>query len=57
MRYHFIREKLENLEINVEYISSQDQLANFFTKGLPQDKFKYLQNKIGITNRQEVLSL
>jgi hypothetical protein len=37
--YHFFRSKVEQLEIKVVGINTENQLADQFTKGLPQDKF------------------
>jgi len=36
--YHFFRSKIEELEIKVVGINTNNQLADQFTKGLPQDK-------------------
>ena len=44
--YHFFRSKVENLEIKVESIDTDDQLADQFTKGLPQDKFEKARKKL-----------
>ena len=44
--YHFFRSKVENLEIKVESIDTDDQLADQFTKGLPQDKFEKAGKKL-----------
>jgi hypothetical protein len=37
--YHFFREKIEELEIKVIAVNTENQLADQFTKGLPQPKF------------------
>ena len=37
--YHFFRSKVEALEIQVVSIDTGNQLADQFTKGLPEDKF------------------
>ena len=37
--YHWFRYKVEQLEISIEPISTEDQLADQFTKSLPIDKF------------------
>ena len=38
--YHFFRSKVANLEIKVFSVNTNDQLADQFTKELPQDKFE-----------------
>ena len=37
--YHFFRSKVADLQIKVVPINTENQLADQFTKGLPQDKF------------------
>ena len=37
--YHFFCSKVDNLEIKILSIGTENQLADQFTKGLPQDKF------------------
>ena len=37
--YHFMREKVLRKDLLVKFISSHDQLANIFTKGLPSSRF------------------
>ena len=39
--YHFFRSKVKELEIQVLGIDTKRQLADQFTKGLPQDKFEH----------------
>ena len=38
--YHFFGSKVENLEIKVEGVDTKFQLADQFTKGLPQPVFE-----------------
>lgn len=44
--YHFVREKLLNKDLVVEYISTSDQLANVFIKSLPSPRFHFLVHKL-----------
>jgi len=48
IKYHFTREQIENNTISIEYISSENQLADIFTKPLPSGRFKELRNKMGL---------
>jgi hypothetical protein len=41
--YHFIREKVFNRDIILKFISTLDQVADVFTKGLPSSRFTYLK--------------
>ena len=49
-RYHFIRELVNNGEISLEHCRSKDQLADIFTKALPQEQFDYLRDQMNIVN-------
>ncbi|GKA27030.1 hypothetical protein Tco_0713198 [Tanacetum coccineum] len=41
-RYHFIKEHVENGIIELYFVRTEYQLADMFTKALPEDRFKYL---------------
>ena len=45
-RHFFIRELVENLQMNVPFVGSADNLADFFTKSLEPKEFMRLRNKI-----------
>nr|GEV86479.1 retrovirus-related Pol polyprotein from transposon TNT 1-94 [Tanacetum cinerariifolium] len=45
-RYHFIKEQVENGIIELYFVRTEYQLADMFTKALPEDKFKYLVRRI-----------
>nr|GEU61948.1 retrovirus-related Pol polyprotein from transposon TNT 1-94 [Tanacetum cinerariifolium] len=47
-RYHFIKEQVENGIIEIYLVRTEYQLADMFTKALPEDRFKYLVRRIGI---------
>ena len=47
-RYHFIRENVESGKIVVDYVNTDDQLADILTKPLGRTKFQTLRKKIGI---------
>ena len=44
--YHFVREKVVNRNIIVKFISTLDQVADIFTKGLSSSRFVYLKSKL-----------
>nr|GEY46151.1 hypothetical protein [Tanacetum cinerariifolium] len=46
--YHFIKEQIENGIIELYFVKTKYQLADMFTKALPEDRFKYLVKRIGI---------
>nr|GEX49766.1 retrotransposon protein, putative, unclassified [Tanacetum cinerariifolium] len=47
-RYHFIKEQVENGIIELYFVRTEYQLADMFTKALPEDRFKYLVKRIGM---------
>nr|GEU69752.1 putative RNA-directed DNA polymerase [Tanacetum cinerariifolium] len=47
-RYHFIKEQVENGIIELYFVRTKYQLADMFTKALPEDRFKYLVRRIGM---------
>nr|GEV36821.1 hypothetical protein [Tanacetum cinerariifolium] len=47
-RYHFIKEQVENGIIELYFVITEYQLADIFTKALPEDRFKYLVRRIGM---------
>ena len=44
--YHFVREKVLKCDVMLKFISTHDQLANLFTKGLPSPRFNWLTSKL-----------
>ncbi|GJT44417.1 retrovirus-related pol polyprotein from transposon TNT 1-94 [Tanacetum coccineum] len=47
-RYHFIKEQVENGIIELYFVRTEYQLADMFTKALPEDRFRYLVRQIGM---------
>ena len=43
IRHHFVRESIKNKEVQLKWVSTHDQLADIFTKGLLKIKFHYLR--------------
>jgi len=48
--YHFVREKVLNKDISLAFISTADQIADVFTKGLPAARFHFLKSKLKVTS-------
>jgi hypothetical protein len=57
--YHFIQEKVVNRDIQVKHISTQDQIAEMFTKGHATTRFTFMRNNLCVCflpyNLKEVL--
>jgi hypothetical protein len=47
--YHFVREKVLNKDVSLAFISTDDQVADVFTKGLPSARFCSLKSKLTVT--------
>ncbi|KAJ4727272.1 Retrovirus-related Pol polyprotein from transposon TNT 1-94 [Melia azedarach] len=48
---HFIRDKVSAGEIEIQYISSQEQTADILTKPLSFGKFSHFRNKLKVTEK------
>ena len=53
IRYHFLKDKVNEGEVKLEYIPTTKQVADIFTKPLPKDVFEYLRSKLGVTPFQK----
>ncbi|KAJ4719087.1 Retrovirus-related Pol polyprotein from transposon TNT 1-94 [Melia azedarach] len=47
-RYHYIKECITRNDVHMEYVKSQDQIADIFTKPLKQEDFIRLRNSLGV---------
>ena len=50
-RYHFIRECIARKEVQLEFVKSQDQVADIFTKPLKYDTFYKLRALLGVIRK------
>ncbi|GJS26749.1 hypothetical protein Tco_0487369 [Tanacetum coccineum] len=50
VRYHFIKEQVENRIVELYFVRTEYQLANIFTKLLPRERFNFLIEKLGMTS-------
>ena len=48
IKYHYLRELAANKKIKLEYIPTQEQVADIFTKPLNRDVFEHLRQKLGV---------
>nr|GEV34536.1 retrovirus-related Pol polyprotein from transposon TNT 1-94 [Tanacetum cinerariifolium] len=48
VRYHFIKEQVENGIMELYFVQTEYQLADIFTKPLPRERFKFLIEKLGM---------
>ncbi|MCO5587782.1 hypothetical protein L7F22_041734 [Adiantum nelumboides] len=48
VHYHYVRERLSAKEINLDYVPTQDNLADLFTKPLSREKFEAFLKALGL---------
>ncbi|GKA76740.1 retrovirus-related pol polyprotein from transposon TNT 1-94 [Tanacetum coccineum] len=48
VRYHFIKEQVENEIVELYFVRTKYQLADIFTKPLPGERFNFLIKKLGM---------
>nr|GEV28156.1 retrovirus-related Pol polyprotein from transposon TNT 1-94 [Tanacetum cinerariifolium] len=48
VRYHFIKEQVENRVVELYFVRTEYQLADIFTKPLPRERFNFLIENLGI---------
>ncbi|KAE9180698.1 hypothetical protein PF005_g23177 [Phytophthora fragariae] len=53
IRYHFIREKVVSNEVEMEYMDTKNQLADFMTKGLSSKTLRYLMMRSNVGPKLE----
>jgi hypothetical protein len=47
--YHFVRDRVVKKLLDVRFISTDDQLADGFTKALPQNRLLEFQRNLNLT--------
>lgn len=52
VKYHFSREKIEENHVNLEYISTGDQIADMFTKSIPAVQFVRFRTRLGFAEAE-----
>ena len=48
IKYHYIRDQVQNNRIKLLYCSTDKMLADMFTKDLSRDKFEKLRSLAGV---------
>ncbi|GJW95327.1 retrovirus-related pol polyprotein from transposon TNT 1-94 [Tanacetum coccineum] len=51
VRYHFIKEKVQNGIMELYFVRTEYQLADIFTKLLPRERFNFLIKKLGMRSK------
>ncbi|GKB23964.1 hypothetical protein Tco_0863365 [Tanacetum coccineum] len=50
VRYHFIKDQVENGIVELYFVRTEYQLTDIFTKPLPRERFNFLIEKLGMRN-------
>jgi len=50
-RFHYIRDIVQKGAVKLEYIATEDQVADVFTKPLSKTKFEYFRDKLGLVRK------
>jgi hypothetical protein len=51
IRYHFIRDMVQRGVLKLQYISTDEQIADALTKPLSRVKFEHFRDKLGIVRK------
>ncbi len=54
MRFHLIRDLVEKEVVEVVYVNTNEQVADFLTKPLSRTKFEYFRERSGIKDVSEI---
>jgi hypothetical protein len=48
IKFHILREKVNEKEVRLEYVYTKKHIANMFMKPFPKDNFEYLRGNLGV---------
>ena len=48
IKFHFLRERVSNNTINLEYVGTRNQIVDIFTKPLPKMQFESIGDQLGV---------
>ena len=55
IKYHYVRELVEDKHVKMEYIHTKEQIEDIVTKPLPNDAYEYLRSKLGVKPLTQVV--
>jgi hypothetical protein len=51
IKYHYVQDMVQKREIKLQYISTDEHVANVLTKPLSKVKFDYFRDKLGVVQK------
>ena len=48
IKYNFLRKKVSQKVVKLEYVATKEHISNIFTKPLLRETFKYIKKKLGV---------
>ena len=51
IRYHYIRDMVQRGAIKLQYVSTDEQVADVLTKPLSRIKFEHFRDKLGVVRK------
>ena len=48
IRHHFLRDHVQNGDISLEFVDTNNQLANIFTKPLNEERMNFIKHELGM---------
>ena len=55
IKYHYVRELVQDKEVKMEYVNTKEKTIDIFTKALPKDSHEYLRGKIGVISLSKAM--
>jgi len=52
IKYHYIRDMVEKGAVKLQYVATEEQTADIFTKPLARSKFEHFRGKLGVVPRK-----
>ena len=48
IRYHFLRDHVQNGDISLEFVDTNNQLTDIFTKPLNEERLNFIKHNLGM---------
>ena len=55
IKYHYVRELVQEKEVKMEYVHTKEQIDDIFRKALPKDGHEYLKGKLRVIPLSKVV--